>query len=720
MSGLGISRDELLGGMPARRASTVLFAIENLTNQLVARSRRALARYLPAESARDRERQFIDAVSGGREAQKRPRIQDIERYAGEWAHMVPDVADIHAALLGQMASRYPLDRARCRRIRAALAADSPAVAQAYRRQFGREIDSAWQPQIGWRERLRWWRAGVAERLETMPPFWMAFSLTLTETVGGGMLALPIALAGVGVPAGVMLLGVFGLISIVTIATLVEAIVRDGTMRYGNGYFGQLVENRLGRPGGLAIGVAMYALNAVSLLVAMTGFGTVLAEQTGVSALIWVGLLFVAILFVLRRESLDATIAAALLIGICILVLAGGMIVLGLLNVRPELVAGAGAGVPAAGGEAGGGSIIALVFGVLLFVFFGHTSAGNAARQVLRRDPSGRTLLWGNVAAMVVAAVIYWLFIVAVNGSVPAERLAAETGTAVTPLAEVAGPAVGVLGSIYVLLSLGIGAVFVSLGLYLQTIEQTARRVALTGPLRFAVAAAPVVAIFVLMEAMLWLGVGSFTGPLNLVGALTLPLMGGVFPMLLLAAARRRGERVPGTALGVLGSRPVVVAVIALYLAAVAAHALFIWSDPLERLVAGLTAVAMVALIVVSIRRNSFHPRTVIEVRLDEPPNEGMTVAVIAAGRPVAADVLARLRRGGEPVRVVGGRFDHAADVESIAIDLPAGTPADLALWAHRPTRDGDTNAVPVRMEVAVADNRRRVSVTPERSWLAPG
>ena len=63
----------------------------------------------------------------------------------------------------------------------------------------------------------------------------------------------------------------------------QDIVRDGRMRYGNGYLGQLIEHRLGRPGGVAIGVGMYALNALSLLVALIGFGTVLAASTGVSS-----------------------------------------------------------------------------------------------------------------------------------------------------------------------------------------------------------------------------------------------------------------------------------------------------------------------------------------------------------------------------------------------------------------------------------------------------
>ena len=193
-----------------------------------------------------------------------------------------------------------------------------------------------------------------------------------------------------------------------------------------------------------------------------------------------------------------------------------------------------------------------MFGVLLYVYFGHTSAGNAARQVLRRDPSGRTLLWGNVAAMAASAVIYVLFVVAVNGSVPAVRLAEETGTAIGPLEEVAGPLVGVLGSIYVLLAFGIGAVFGSLGLYLQAGERIGSRLSSRGG-RLALGRS-VLGIFALVALMLFLNLGSFTGPLSLVGALVVPLLGGVFPMLILASARRRGERVPallcvGSALG---------------------------------------------------------------------------------------------------------------------------------------------------------------------------
>jgi amino acid permease len=688
----GLSREDLLGGMPARRASTILFAIENLTHQLVSRSRRALARYQPVETAKDRERRFIDAVSGGREDQVRPSIQDVERYATEWAYMVPDVPDIRAQVLHQLSTRYALVFDRTPRVRAALAVETPAVATAFESQQGRGIQTAFTPDSDWRERMRWWRARVSERLETMPPFWMAFSLTLTETVGGGMLAIPIALAWVGVPFGLLLLGVFALISIVTIAALVEAITRDGSLRYGNGYFGRLAENRLGKPGGVAIGIGLLVLEGVTLLAAMFGFGTVLGEQTGITPLFWVAILFTAILFVLRRENLGATIAAALLVGSVILALAVGMIVLGLMNVRPDLLGGAGTHL----GGVSGGTVVALVFGVLLYVYFGHTSAGNAARHVLRRDPSGRTLLWGNVAAMAAAAVIYVLFVIAVNGSVPAARLAAETGTAITPLEEVAGPAIGVMGILYVILSLGIGAIYGSLGLYLQAAERMGSRAPAGGSTRFLIAATPVAAIFALLVLLLSLGLGSFIGPLNLVGALVVPVLGGVFPMLLIAAARRRGERVPGTSLRWLGSPLMVAFVVALYLSGVVAHALIIWTGPVERIAAAATALAIVTLILLSVRRHAFTPRTVVELRADEPPGAGMTVAVVSDGRGASEHHIPDL-----------------AGIETIPVELPFDRPVELYVWAHRPTRDGDTQPMGVEADAGVATTQELVVRLPK-------
>ena len=68
--------------------------------------------------------------------------------------------------------------------------------------------------------------------ERLPPFWAVYGLVLVETMGEGVLAIPIAVAKIGPLAGVGVLIVIGLVNMVTIAALAEASARNGSIRYG--------------------------------------------------------------------------------------------------------------------------------------------------------------------------------------------------------------------------------------------------------------------------------------------------------------------------------------------------------------------------------------------------------------------------------------------------------------------------------------------------------
>ena len=57
--------DEIMGGLPARRASMVLFAIEGRTGQIVGRSRRAMSRDFSGRSAEQEEQAFLSALFTG-------------------------------------------------------------------------------------------------------------------------------------------------------------------------------------------------------------------------------------------------------------------------------------------------------------------------------------------------------------------------------------------------------------------------------------------------------------------------------------------------------------------------------------------------------------------------------------------------------------------------------------------------------------------------------
>src|SRR5690554_3391190 len=63
------------------------------------------------------------------------------------------------------------------------------------------------------------------------------------------------------------------------------------------------------------------------------------------------------------------------------------------------------------------ALLGLIFGVAFTAYFGHFSVTSCASCVLQRDPSGRSLAWGCIAAQASAMLIYILWVVAVNGTI---------------------------------------------------------------------------------------------------------------------------------------------------------------------------------------------------------------------------------------------------------------------------------------------------------------
>jgi amino acid permease len=705
------SRAGVLGGLPARRASTLLFAIENRTALLVARARKAMARFETERTAAEREQVFLAALAGGRTPPGRLTIQGLDRHARGWEDLVPPDPELRAALLGRIADKYGLP-ARARDLRAVLGAAEPAVADAYRRQTGHALAADDARARALRERLSWWRTDASRRLESLPPFWLAYALTLTETVGGGVLALPIAFARFGALGAIAVLAFFGIVNALTIAALVESITRNGSMRYGNAFFGRLVGDYLGRPGLLVAMPALFILDAVSFLVGLVGFGATLGGATGLPAVACAALLFAVVVAVLWRGSVDATVALAVAVGFLNLGLIVTITALAARAAGPDAFAKANQG-----GLALDTALLEVMFGVALVAYFGHTSAGHAAKVVLARDPTGRQLMAGNVAAILTAMVIYIVFVLSVTAAVGPDALAGYRGTALTPLAARVGPIVDALGTVYVTLGVGLSSIYVGLGIFNQMTEGIAAipiarwRARRSGRLAdFAIGAAPLGAIFIAVEWLLNAGGISFTEPLNVVGTITLPLLGGVLPMLLLVASRRRGERLPGRMIGPLG-RPVTALLIgSLYLFSVFAFGLWIWHEPLQRLAAIGTGVAIIALPVVAWRRGAFQPRTVVEYRIEAGPPAYGIVSVLSAGRPLVAEIGLLDATGRRTVTAAEASVAAPNQLRSVSVSLPKHETRELELWVHAVSGDGSSTSTPSAVEVLVAGDLRTIRV----------
>jgi amino acid permease len=702
------SRESLLAGSPSRRATTLRFAIEGRTARLALATRTAMARYPVPERDDEREHAYLGALADAR-SELAVRPQDLERYASRWAPLVPRDPDTTAALAAAILDKYAFRRRDAARLTAALRLADPAVERAFQRSQGQPVATAFVPRVSMRERLRWWRSEFEIRLESLPPTVTAFALTLTETIGVGILALPIAFAAAGPLAALAFLAVFGVINILTVAGLVESITRSGSMRYGSTYLGQFVGQYFGRSGNATISLALLLLNIIGLGVLILGFGTTAASITGWSAVLWAAVLAVAILLILRRESLDATVASVLVVGsINIALLVATMA----LSTSAFDTANFSPGLDLRSVEVGG--ILGLLFGTALMAFFGHTSAVNAAKVVLARDPNGRSLLWGNVLAIGVALVLNLLFVLTVLAAVPAEELIGFDGTALTPLVAATGPAVATIGLVFVALSMGLSSLHMSLSLYNQVGERLPRpggdsRSGTSGLLadarvRTLLKVSPVVALLVVVELMLISGTGSFTDSVNFVGTITLPLIAGLFPMMLLVATRRRGEYLPRPTTGVLG-HPVVAGGIALFFfAALLLHAFVIWSAPLQQAAALVAAAAMVWVVSRSLREGAFGRRTVVELRVDATGPDQASASVVAAGARAGAGLSWRDGTGthaGQDAAILG----HAGSLERLEVTLPERAPRSVRVWVHRVDEEGVSAAWPAVVEVRDGDGR---------------
>jgi hypothetical protein len=457
------SREEALGGLTARRARTLLFLIESRTGHLVARSQQALNQYLTAEGERQRDLTFLEAFALGREPPLRPTIQDLERHAPEWRLLVPDNADLRAAVAKLLADKYVFTSASVPGLRATLGLDDSAVQNAFARRYGWSLETIYRPELKWSERLRWRGAALANRLESLPPFWTVFALTLTETVGGGILALPIALAGIGPLPGIAFLILLGLANVLTIAAMAESVARTGSVRYGNAFFGRLVSEYLGPAGSAVLTLALVTLFAASLLGYYIGVSSALSNVTPVPAGIWIVLLFLVGLYFLSRGSLSSTISSALVVGAINIAMVLVLALLAAWRLRPENLTYVN--VPLLNGRPFDPAILQLIFGVILLAYFGHSSVGNCGKLVLKRDPSARSLIWGTVAAQLTAIVLYCVWLLAVNGAIAPQALASEKGTALAPLAAAVGPIANVFGLVLVVLGMGMVSVHTALGLY---------------------------------------------------------------------------------------------------------------------------------------------------------------------------------------------------------------------------------------------------------------
>jgi len=459
------TREEVLGGLPARRAHALLYLIETRVARLEARQREVIGFAALGEvgmahaslgsllrPSEDAERAPADPLVEYRATGEHDRpgaIRELEIHAHRWGSLVPQNPSLRATLAHLLAEKYRFTARQVPGIRAALGLDDEPVRQAYERLYGQALDTIYAPQVSLAERLRWALAAFGKRLNALPPFWFAFLVVLAMGIPQALLVLPIAVAAIGALPGIGLVLLGGALSLVTVAAISEAAARCGPLRYGAAHYGKLVAEFLGPVGAGSLTPMALTFFLIAAMAALIGAATTLADFTPLPAPLWAALLFGACLYLLGRGIRGVSLGVSVAVAILIALLLG---LVSLLSVRHVQGANLMRAAPPVAGRPPG---LEHLIGVVLMGYFIEAFVVQTARTVLPRDPSGRSLIWGSLAGLgaVAAALCGWVLVV--NGAAPPEALAGERGTLFAPLAAVAGPGVAVLGSLLVLLLPGL-------------------------------------------------------------------------------------------------------------------------------------------------------------------------------------------------------------------------------------------------------------------------
>jgi hypothetical protein len=403
------------------------------------------------------------------------------------------------------------------------------------------------------------------------------------------------------------------------------------------------------------------------------------------------------LYFLSRKSLNSTIASTLVVTTLNVSLLIIIPFFALPHVNSANLAYVR--IPFVGGQPFDPKILRLIFGVMLSNYFSHLLVANYGRVILRRDPSARSWIWGVIAAIGLTTLISCLWVLLINGALSPEVLANHTGTVLTALAVKVGPIVNWLGSVCVVLSLGMASIHISLGLLFLMEERIpapspgARGI----PVRFLISISPVIVAFLTAEWLIITGRGSFAGLLGFVDAFSLPLVAGVFPVLLLVVTRRKGDFVPSLVLRLLGN-PIILAVTYLiFVGGIFIYGLFIFENIVERAITLIVGVVVLVATVVILRRGALSGRLVVELREDQTLGGINMINLTANGQPATAQVCLVNTNGGRQVQSTSGQVRISSGLRSASIPLPASKARELKVWAHKITPEWRSEVLPARL-----------------------
>ncbi len=445
-----ISKQELLQGMPAKKAKTLLYLIEKQTAALIAESQLDLS--FSDMSQGDEDLAFWQAFTLKTHPKIKVTIQQLERFATEWSILVPSNPQIKAAILHYMGEKYHFTSSVIPKICQVLGCDESEVKKAYYRIYQTSLGDAFRLKLSVIERCHWFFAAVSLKLESLPPFWLATLITIALGLPQAFLALPIAVAELGTMVAVILLIILGGINILTTICMAEAIGRSQDFHSGRTFIKQLVTNYLGSAGSwvlaIAVGIRVFLISLACYL----GLSASLSNFTTIPPYFWALGLFLGSLYMFSHKSLKFSVGLTIFLAMVNFVILSIFSFLCIRHWQVENLFYINWNFLT--GSFFDPQILDQVLGVTLMLFLGHIYVGQCAKIILPKDPSGDSLIAGSITGTAILTLLFCLWIIAVNGAIAPEVLASQTGTIIEPLVDTIGTTSSFLGLILAISLLG--------------------------------------------------------------------------------------------------------------------------------------------------------------------------------------------------------------------------------------------------------------------------
>jgi hypothetical protein len=445
-------------------------------------------------------------------------------------------------------------------------------------------------------------------LHRLPHTLVVILLLVGLTLPQAILALPIAAATIGPLPALAIVALVGVVMVISTAAEAEVLARDPKIRAGRAYYGMLVEDEIGARAAAIPNLAAGLRTGMAVVGAYVGLSVTMAALTDLPRTVWgvIAIVGLAVLLLRGGIKIPAGVGAALGLACLPLLIAIGAI--SATHIDPSALTHTN--VPLFGGDASAADTIGSVLAVAIMLYLSSVYAVQVATETLPSAPSGRALVGGTAAGVAILTAIAGAWLMLTSGVIDAGPLSAEVGTVLGPLAQETGFAVTVLGTILIVLLLGLGIERSALAVSNLTAERLPKGrssfVARHG-IRVLTALPPLL-LCGLGELMLAADIVSFTGVWQIAGVSTNILLSIALPLMLLRASRlRKGEHI-GVRLPVVG-HPVFVALwvtgsaILLVL-----FATVLWDGAARRVVAVAALVVLLVVVWLAWRGGAFRRR----------------------------------------------------------------------------------------------------------------